>query len=234
MKVSEVKQAMIELAQLYFTGASVGLSKQSFIAKANKPFVKLSTGSVSRSINPPTRILDGCPVAFYPATIAIQVDLFTNGKQTEVAPGFTPVIENTAEDDLIGFADFLNSGFVVEWCRERDIAIIVPNTVNDLTGLITDTNYEFRAMLELMVCFTMEAVGHTAILAPESVIVTVEPVVPEEGSPDEPEYIETVVVEPVINISPSGGGNEELVASEGGYFSNVEINDKLVKEESST
>ena len=35
----------------------------------------------------------------------------------------------------------------------------------------------------------------------------------------------------MVDETPSGGGNPEVVENEGGYFENVEINDKLVKEE---
>lgn len=229
MKVYELKEAVRELTMLYFTGATVTYAKQSFVAKPVKPLVTLSTGAVSRSMNPPTQILDGRPVAFYPATIPIQVDLFTHGLQKEVALGFTPIVENTAEDDMLGFADFLNSDFAVQWCHERDIAVVVPNTVEDLTGLINDTNYEFRAMLELVVYFTMTAIGYTGTLAPESIKVQEDP--GGEETPGGPETGESVTLEPVITVSPSGGGNEELAEQEDGYFSNVEINDKLVKEE---
>jgi len=234
--LAELKTNIRKLTELYFTGATVRFANQSFTPKPKKPLVQLTTGHVSRPLNPPVKVIDGRPVAFYPASVPIQVDLFTNGEQREVALGFTPVAENTAEDDLLAFASFLNSDYVTQWCHIRDIAIIVPPTVQDLTGLIHDTNYEFRAMMEVTVYFTMTALGYTGTLAPESVKHSgMSP----EGEPFEYEggdiqADDVTSLEPEFKETPSGGGNAELVAEEGGYFTNVEINDKLVKEENKT
>lgn len=225
MTLTELKTAIRQLTELYFTGATVRYAKQSFTPKPDKPLVLLTIAPVSRPLNPPVKVIDGRPVAFYPASTTIQVDLFTNGEQREVAPGFTPVAENTAEDDLLAFASFLNSDYATQWCHSRDIAIVVPPTVQDVTDLIHDTNFEFRAMMEVTVYFTMTAIGYTGTLAPESVKhgggATGGDIQADDVSALEPEFKQT----------PSGGGNVELIAGEGDYFTNVEINHKLVKEE---
>ena len=161
MTLSELKKMLVQLTQTYFAGATVTYAKQSFVAKPGSPLVTLTTGSVNRSRNPPVKIIEGTPVAFYPASVPVQIDLFTHGRQEEVAPGFTPIAENTAEDDMLAFESFLNSPFVTQWCHQHDIAIVVPTAVQDLTDLVHDTNYEFRAMLEIAVYFTMTAIGIT-------------------------------------------------------------------------
>ena len=61
------------------------------------------------------------------------------------------VMENTAENDILLFFNFLNSPYAVRYCNEHDIAIVLNNSVQDLTGIINDTEYEFRAMLEFEV-----------------------------------------------------------------------------------
>lgn len=100
MTLSELKKLLVQLTQTYFAGATVTYAKQSFVAKPGSPLVTLTTGSVNRSRNPPVKIIEGTPVAFYPASVPVQIDLFTHGRQEEVAPGFTPIAENTAEDDM--------------------------------------------------------------------------------------------------------------------------------------
>ena len=124
MTLSELKVALRQLTKLYFKRAEVTFTKQSFRAKPTGPLVTLSMAPVSRPMNPPVKIIDGRPVAFYPASTSIQIDLFTNGAQEEVEQGFTPIAENTAEDDMLAFASFLNSEYVVQWFHERDIAIV--------------------------------------------------------------------------------------------------------------
>lgn len=233
MKYSEMKALLKELTQSYFTGATVTYAKQSFIPKPDKPLVTLTCGSTTRPMNPPTKVIDGRPVSFYPATVPIQIDLFTNGQQKEIAPGYTPILENTAEDDMLAFANFLNSAYAIQWCDRHDITILVPPTVQDLTGLIHDTNYEFRAMLEVTVNFTMEAIGYTATLDIESIqhSGTTPEGLPETGGDIQADDV--IGILPVIKPTPSGGGNEELGVHEDDYFTNVEINKKIVKEETS-
>lgn len=135
MTLAELKKLLVQLTQTYFAGATVTYAKQSFVAKPGSPLVTLTTGSVNRSRNPPVKIIEGTPVAFYPASVPVQIDLFTHGRQEEVAPGFTPIAENTAEDDMFilafevirtnynGFFKKLGDRFgkVAEWA-ERTMA----------------------------------------------------------------------------------------------------------------
>lgn len=222
MTLSELKKLLVQLTQTYFAGATVTYAKQSFVAKPGSPLVTLTTGSVNRSRNPPVKIIEGTPVAFYPASVPVQIDLFTHGRQEEVAPGFTPIAENTAEDDMLAFESFLNSPFVTQWCHQHDIAIVVPTAVQDLTDLVHDTNYEFRAMLEIAVYFTMTAIGITGTLDIDSV--------KHSDGEDDIQADDVINIEPQVTPTPSGGSSE-MTAHEGEYFTNAEINNRPVKEE---
>lgn len=222
MTLAELKKLLVQLTQTYFAGATVTYAKQSFVAKPGSPLVTLTTGSVNRSRNPPVKIIEGTPVAFYPASVPVQIDLFTHGRQEEVAPGFTPIAENTAEDDMLAFESFLNSPFVTQWCHQHDIAIVVPTAVQDLTGLVHDTNYEFRAMLEIAVYFTMTAIGITGTLDIDSV--------KHSDGEDDIQADDVINIEPQVTPTPSGGSSE-MTAHEGEYFTNAEINNRPAKEE---
>lgn len=228
MDIKGVREAMLELTKYYFQNATVIHGRQSHVAKQGKPLVTLYTGTVTRPLNPPTKIIDGRPVSFYPSSVPVQIDLFTVGQKKELAQGFTPVMENTAADDMLSFVGFLNSEFAVHFCRQRDIAIVVPNTVQDLTGLINDTAYEYRAMIEVIVYFTSVAIGYSGTLSIDSV-----KHVDESGEVVSGGDIqaEGATLTPELVVTPSGGGNKEVLADEESYFTNVEINEKLVKEE---
>lgn len=238
MKVLELRDLLLEITKVYFSQATVRYTKRSFASKPTNPLVTLTMGTVRRATNPPTRIIDGRPVSFYPATVNVQIDLFTNGRKTDLGPGVTPIVDNTAEDDMLSFMEFLNSDYAVQWCHRHDIAIIVPNTVEDLTGVVSDTSYDFRAMAEIMVNFTMEAIGYTGTLTPESVKHVASETNPAPGHEPGEEYYggdiqadDVTEVIPATEVTPSGGGDEELTAEEHGYFSNVRINNTLVKKE---
>lgn len=220
MDIRGVKAAMLELTQFYFKNATVIHGRQNHIAKQGKPLVTLHTGVVTRPLNPPVEIIDGRPVSFYPSSVSIQIDLFTMGQKKELAYGFTPVMENTAADDMMLFVNFLNSEMATQYCHQKNIAIVVPNTVQDLTGLISDTSYEYRAMIEVTVYFTSVAVGYSGTLSENSIV--------RAGSNN---LNDRDVLTPELLKTPSGGGNEDVIANETSYFSNVKINEQLVKEE---
>lgn len=228
MDIKGVREAMLELTKYYFQNATVIHGRQSHVAKQGKPLVTLYTGVVTRPLNPPTKIIDGRPVGFYPSSVPVQIDLFTLGQKKELAHGFTPVMENTAADDMLSFVNFLNSEYAVQFCHQKDIAIVVPNTVQDLTGLINDTSYEYRAMIEVIVYFTSVAVGYSGTLSVDSITHKSESGETVSGGDVQ---AEGAILTPELVVTPSGGGNEEVLTDEEGYFTNVEINEKLVKEE---
>ena len=91
-------------------------------------------------------------------------------------------------------------------------------------------------MMEITVYFTMTAIGYTGTLEAGSVKHSGTTVDPETGEEKPYEYeggdIQADdVSELVPAIKPTPSGDEDMAADEGGYFSNVEINDKPVKEE---
>ena len=81
-------------------------------------------------------------------------------------------------------------------------------------------------MLEIAVYFTMTAIGITGTLDIDSV--------KHSDDEDDIQADDVVKIEPQVTPTPSGGGSPEMTAYEGEYFTNVEINNRLVKEEDNT
>lgn len=238
MDVNGVRQSILELAAYYFQGTTVTFARQSRMAKQGVPLITLYTGTMTRPINPPVRIIDGNSVSFYPSSVTVQIDLFTKGRKVETGSGYLPIMENTAVDDLTGFLNFLNSEYAVNYCDEKDIAVVIPNTVQDLTGLIDDTNYEYRAMAELTVYFTAQVIGYSGTLSSESVKHKASETNPPPGREPGEEYTggdaqadDVTGIKPAVTPSPSGGGNPEVIDEEQKYFEDVRLFDKNVKED---
>jgi hypothetical protein len=272
MEVSEARNLFRKLTEQYFTQATVEFAKQSFAVKKEKPLVLLTFGSIERPLNPPTTIVDGRPVSFYPTTMTVQVDLFTKGRVRSIAKGITSAMENTAEEDLLSFVNFLNSPYAVNYCHNNDIAILVPNTVMDLTDLINDTNYEYRAMVEVQLNFTTIAIGYTGSISPTGVKkngsgsaegsgstgggieggsgstdgsagsgsaggegTSGSSGVDVSGSKDfdwnSDEFDDSTTIEATYEGNSSGGGALDMETEDSGFFSNVSINNKLIKED---
>lgn len=228
MDVSEARKVMYDLTKFYFQNAVVAYAKQSFRVKPTMPLVTLSFGNVNRPMNPPVKWIDGRPVSLYPCTMMVQIDLFTKGKQIDVA-GSTSVMENTAANDMLKFADFLNADYAIAYCHEHDIAIVLTSAVQDLTDILNDTNYEYRAMIEVELRFTSYSIGYSGSLTADS-IKHIDPITG-EYIPDGDAQDENAEIVPETEITVSGGGNNAVLEGENSYFTNVRVNDKQMKEE---
>lgn len=259
MTGSEARNHLKNITKKYFTGATVGFANQSSKVRAKVPFVCLTPGTPARDSFPTQRIVDDRLVSYYQTRLPVQIDLFTNGAEGEAGDNGFVAMEDTSVDDLTDFVDYLESWYVTDWCHRIGAAIIINGGVQPLTGLVTDTDYEYRAMVEITFCYVHKAVGYTGIQGessiqhpseaatppPESTEKPGEPAQPGEpsvtpipkGDGSEPGYVvpedteEGVTVKPVYEPTASGGGSQELVENtETGYFTRVNIDYK--KEES--
>ena len=243
MRLTTVKELFLAVTERYFTGANVVFAKQSRAAKMDLALITLSFGNVKRAWDSIRYEADGHTVAAYPSKVSVVVDLYTNGVPVLDEDGKPFAYENTAMDDMLAFADYLGSQFVVDWCNRNDLSVAIEGDIQDLTGLVNDNNYEYRSRMNLMLHFTQRAVGYAAVLSEESIQYPTgeyeangEPiyttVVPKrvtsstgliEGSSAEAGTVDPVII-PTPLITSSGGGSEELAKLETGYF--TEFNDK--------
>lgn len=246
MKVSHVKELFRKLTQSYFAGASVIYGRQSRVAKTDVPLISLTAGNVRRFTNPVYKMVDGELVGSYGSRLAVTVDLFTKGAPVkDDDTGETIAFENTAMDDILDFADFLGSQYVVEWCHRNDLSVLIDGEAQDMTGLVNDNNYDFRSRLNVMIYFTQHTVGSTAVLEEGSILYPTgdndeagnptyspkEPVSTESTTGTYPGLEkENAIIKPDFKQNPSGGGSEELAELEVGYFTEVEIKEETGNE----
>lgn len=241
MRVSRAKELFRSLTAQYFAGAEVTFTRQSRVAKPQTPLVTITPGNVKRPLAPVYKEVNGEMVGYYQSRISMQVDLFTNGLPVvDDETGQTVAYENTAMDDMLAFADFLNSQYAIEWCHSHDVAISFDGDAQDLTGLVNDNNYEFRSRLPVLFYFTQKVVGYAAVLDESSIQYPTGEVDPDTGAPTytekEPEDTESSsgqfngagqnadeIIVPKFEQNSSGGGSEELAQQKTGYFTEVEI-----------
>lgn len=247
MRVAGAKELFRSLTSSYFVDAEVTFTRQSRAAKPQIPLVTITPGNVKRPLAPVYKEVDGVLVGHYLSRISMQVDLFTHGSPViDEYTGQVVAYENTAVDDMLCFADFLNSQYTVDWCHLNDVSILIDGDVQDLTGLVNDNNYEFRSRLSVLFYFTQKTVGHAATLLEDSIQYPTGEIDPVTGepvySPKEPVETESstgrietasdqpgttsdadTTVIPQFAETPSGGGTHELAEQETGYFTEVEI-----------
>jgi len=192
----ELSNHLKALTKTFFSGAKV-MWAQEKRAQSKNPRVILSLGDVSRSTSPRRQTIDGVVVDSYPSQVMLQVDLYTNGYRVSETEW-----DNTAASDLTEFVNFINSPYVDDWCATYDIAITAMEPVRDLTKVLNDSSWDYRAMCEFTIGFTQVASGHTGIGY-------------EHGNP--------LRGEKPFKQSASGGGSSELASLFTGYFTEVDL-----------
>lgn len=194
MNLRTLRDNLYDIVKQYFEGATVVWAEQHMV-KPTLPLITLKTGSLSLTTFPITEDINGVPTGYYPSRVTLEINLYTKGAPVEMEPGEVGATENTAVNDLMDFLRYINSQYVTDLCESLDIAITPNGPVQDVTALLNDTRYQYRAMLELNVDFMQVTKGYAGII-------------PEEG-----EWTQT----------PSGGGAEVLLNKETGYFEKVII-----------
>ena len=245
MTQREVKDKLYDLVAEYFAllderGNIIwGRSKP---VHPGSPMVALDMTNIRRPYRPARRYVDGVPLDSYPSSTILSVDLFTKGAPVSDEPGMTAQNENTAVNDLADFANFLNSTHVDHWCGRNGISLRA-RTVQDLTAVINDTSWQYRALLEVDVGFVQTAGGYSATNFEGGVPLhdNGRPMFDSAGYsldrngnrlpvPPLPTDPDGKPIFPKVEPTHSGGRTQRLADKTTGYFTEVEI--KNHKEES--
>ena len=186
MRVGQAKELFRALTQQYFGGANVVFANQSRTAKQKEPLVVLTPGNVHRPQAPNYTFVDGEVVGHYLSRFSITVDLFTNGSPVvDEVSGKVVAYEDNAVDDMLSFADFLNSEHTVQWSHQNDVSILIDGDVLNLTGVAEAVAYrivDFSAGVVFGVRGSIERVTpRVFLLSPAQVNIKVEE--PEDKGP---------------------------------------------------
>jgi hypothetical protein len=250
MRLSEVQDLFYNLIVQYFTpeNANISYSRQSRVAKPKLPLLLLSYGNVTRSDMPNYMVVDGVNVGQYQSSVVLDIDLFTHGKPiTGGSDVEVFTYRDSAVEDMSAFEDFLNSEYCVEWSDIHSVSWIREGEIQNLSGLLNETSYEFRSRMTLRIFYVSLAVEHAGVLQENSILYPTgkfvdgheiyAPVAPVRktstsghyGSPEEEREKRAIIVPPeTYKPTSSGGGSEELADMETGYYTEAEI---TIKEE---
>lgn len=232
MTYTEMKRAVYGITAAYFTGAAVEMANTKS-AKKGKPLVKLAFGPAQSTQFPVEQFLDGELCSFYPTTAKLEVQLFTHGAKLP-----NGAMENTAVGDLTDYVHYMMSEMVTNELNTQNLSMLVAGPVQDVTAIINDVSYEYRAMVEFNVNFTVAAVGFAGVLDESSIKIDqpapgpdpgepgtpVDPGTPgEPADPDSPGQVLPPYIEPEWKPTDSGGRNKEIAEKRTGYFTEVEV-----------
>lgn len=155
MKASEAKELFRQMTEKFFPDHIVVFGSQSRMQKQKLPLIVLTTGNVRRPNFPNSQTdNNGTYDGSYESHITVTVDLYTHGVPILDDEGNTAAYSNTAMDEILAFADYMNGQKCLDWCYRNNLSILVEEDAQDMTGIINDTNYEYRARVVVNLSFT--------------------------------------------------------------------------------
>lgn len=231
MTHERLKKILHNFVKLYFADATV-IWGQTKVVNTMAPQITLTMGKTQRAYISTRTTNNGVPTDFYPSKTILQIDLSTKGSEvmTETEDGVLTTRRNTAVSDLTEFVNFMNSDFGINWCDNHNITLI-SDRINDLTNVINDTSWDYRAMTEIEVHFTETAVGHSGIGFDDGrpFYCNGMPKFDDEGyklDRDGNRISNTPMPIPDADPTPSGGRTQDLANSSTGWFEQVEIKEE--------
>lgn len=210
MTYNEMARAIHTVTSEYFSSALVVMAntKQT---KKGKPLVTMAFGAAQMTKFPIEKFLDGELCRYYPTTTKLTVQLFTNGGKLP-----NGAMENTAVGDLTDYVNYMMSEMVTQRLDKLLVSILPAGAVQDVTAIINDTTYEYRAMVEFDISYTTAAVGYAGVWDEKSVKV-------DQPDPETPGQVLPPHIDPEWTPTESGGRNAEIAEKRTGYFTEVEI-----------
>lgn len=210
MTYNDARSIIYDATVSYFANATVTMANTKQVKKT-KPMVTMNFGPLQSNTFPNEVEYEGEPCDYYQASAKLEVQLFTNGRQLSNGG-----MENTAVGDLTDYVNYMTSKMMVVEFGKHDLTVMKAGAVQDVSAIINDTSYEYRAMVEFDVNFTMAVVGYGGILDESSVKM-------DEPDPEHPGEVLPPHIDPVWTETDSGGRTAEIAEKEIGYFTQVKI-----------
>ena len=113
--------------------------------------------------------------------------------------------------DLLDFVNYLDSTATIEWSNQNNVSVSLMGGVQDLSEVINDSRWQYRAMAEIRLTFTQWAAEYNGVLNESNIVFDKNGV---------PVGIDNTNWQPTA----SGGGTEELARIKSGAFEETPVN----------
>lgn len=151
MKIAEAKEEFRKLVADYFGGSHVFFA-DSKMSKLPEPYLTIQVTGVQRQVHESKLVRDnGYSDAYREIIASIDLNLYTKGRSIAESQ---MVYANTSLDDLVGFMDYLESEIGMGKQSTAGIAVAVDSQPKDLSALIREAQFQYRAMASFTVRFT--------------------------------------------------------------------------------
>ena len=163
MTVGELREAIREIVKRYFAGAAVKWIDENNV-RPTGPLVTLQLRNIQRELFAILENRQGHPVKLWHTRAMLDVNLYTPGGVSAVQPGIRPRADNTAVSDMQDFVSYMDSDYVYGVLGPQDVTVLPEGPTQDVSELVDNAKYEYRAMQEFTVDFIQNAAGVSGIL----------------------------------------------------------------------
>ena len=239
MTVGELRETIRQVVKRYLVGASVKWIDENNI-KPVGPLVTLQLRNIQRELFSIDENRQGRAVKLWHTRAMLDVNLYTPGAVGNAQPGIRPKAENTALNDMQDFINYIDSDYVYGILGPLDVTILPEGMAQDVSELVDNSKYEYRAMQEFTVDFIQNAAGVSGILHipakeesgkdPANPDIPVDPDNPSNPDhPSSPDDSASALPDPSTwKPTASGGGSKELAEKElaeadTGWFEAAEV-----------
>lgn len=234
MTVGELREAIRHVVKRYFVGAAVKWIDENNIKPAG-PLVTLQLRNIQRELFSIDENRQGRAVKLWHTRAMLDVNLYTPGAAGNAKPGIRPKVENTALNDMQDFISYMDSDYVYGILGPLDVTVLPEGMTQDVSELVDNSKYEYRAMQEFTVDFIQNAAGVSGILHipakeesgkdpanPDNPVDPDKPTAPDR--PSGPDDLEPALPDPSAwKPTASGGGSKELAETDTGWFEAAEV-----------
>ena len=241
MTVGELREAIREIVKRYFAGAAVKWIDENNV-RPTGPLVTLQLRNIQRELFAILENRQGHPVKLWHTRAMLDVNLYTPGGVSAVQPGIRPRADNTAVSDMQDFVSYMDSDYVYGVLGPQDVTVLPEGPTQDVSELVDNAKYEYRAMQEFTVDFIQNAAGVSGILhipaRQESAANPEAPGLPAGPQPDPPTDpgVPEMPDDPALAVplpdpdawepTARGCGSRELEEMDTGWFESVETENK--------
>lgn len=155
MTLSEAKQTIFDFVQSFFEEGTVAFEDQKMV-RLPVPYITLKFLNINKQ-----RFANKYDDKIYwEIKSTVSMNIYTQGKEVSVNDSLH-YYENSAQDDLMDFIKYMESDGSTDWLSNKNVSLMLKDdSIKDLSMLLNDTTYRYRAYAEFDFTFTDEQAGY--------------------------------------------------------------------------
>lgn len=155
MTIEKAQQMVYEIVRDFY-GADHVFWAGAKVTRPPTPYVTIQFLDATRSRFPVKQMVGEDWMTYRDISCPVDINLYTKGAEVK-GDGTDIAYGNTALSDLSHFADYIDSDAITEDMDE--MTILTEQQPKDMSALLKESQYQYRAMMELRVNFKTETYG---------------------------------------------------------------------------